>query len=132
VNDTRTLTRGQLLAEARERFGDNPLDWAFQCPSCGDIATGHDFRAALAEHPRSHADGKAVTASDLLGQECIGRTLGALDGPADAWKGRGCDWTAYGLIRGPWIVDVGDGKTGTCFPLAPLGHRATALRTKGA
>ena len=114
-----------------ERFGPNPLDWAFECPSCGDIATGADFRAALADHPHKRHDGTPVMASDLLGRECIGRTLGALSraAPKDHWdtrrkrgEVRGCDWCAYGLFRGPdsIITDVGgDVHTLWAFPIAP-------------
>jgi hypothetical protein len=35
------------------------------------------------------------------GQECIGRTLRRADPPGVE---RGCDWTAYGLIPGPWEI----------------------------
>ncbi len=116
--DHRKLTQDELLAEARARFGDDPMQWAFQCPHCKDIATGQDFRDALKEHPRTHSrSGEAVIASDVIGQECIGRTLGALkkDGPT----GRGCDWAAYGLFPGPWEIVLPDGRSMYGFPLAP-------------
>lgn len=112
----RKLTQAELVAEARARFGDDPMKWAFQCPTCRDIATGQDFRDALQEHPRKHSrTGEPVIASDLLGQECIGRILGALG------KGttRGCDWVAYGLFRGPWEIALPNGRTAYGFPLAP-------------
>lgn len=122
----RKLTQAELVDEARARFGDDPLDWAFQCPSCGDIATGRDFSDALAERPRTDRDGRATIASDLLGQECIGRTLGALAGPATRdGKGqakRGCDWCAYGLFSGPWEIELPDGRSVSAFPLAEAGR----------
>lgn len=115
--DHRTLTQAELLAEARERFGDDPMAWAFQCPSCKDIATGQHFRDALAEHPRTHqGTNEQVIASDLLGQECIGRTLGAL---TNGYTGRGCNWAAYGLISGPWQIVMPSGRIVPGFPLAP-------------
>jgi hypothetical protein len=119
----RKLTQQELVGEARARFGDDPLRWAFHCPSCGDIATGRDFREALAEHPRKERDGHATTASDLLGQECIGRTLGALEGPPTTDSGksraeRGCDWAAYGFFRGPWEIVLPNGDSAWSFPLA--------------
>lgn len=118
----RKLTQDELLAEARKRFGDDPLDWAFECPNCGDVATARDFREALKQHPREDG-GQPVTASILLGQECIGRTLGALKGPAGTQGGRGqatrgCNWAAYGLIPGPWSIVMPDGRTAPGFALA--------------
>lgn len=118
LNTHRKLTQAELVTEARERFGDNPLDWAFQCPSCRDVATGADFRKALNEHPAKHRDGSEVIASDRLGQECIGRTLGVLD-KRRTYSGRGCDWTAYGLFGGPWEIELPNGRTAYGFPLAP-------------
>jgi hypothetical protein len=117
---TRTLTQDELVEEARSKFGDNPLNWAFTCPSCGDVATGRDFKKALTAHPRTR-DGQPVTASDVLGQECIGRTLGALATPPT--HQRGCDWAAYGLIGGPWTVTLPEGRTIHAFPLAEAGAR---------
>ncbi|MGA5208987.1 VVA0879 family protein [Streptomyces pseudogriseolus] len=115
----RTLTQDELLAEARARFGDDPMKWAFLCPSCGDVATGQDFAEALAEHPRTHhRTGDPVIASGLIGQECIGRTLGALD-KRQTYTGRGCDWAAYGLFGGPWTVTLPGGRQMHAFPLAP-------------
>ncbi|MGW0587430.1 VVA0879 family protein [Streptosporangium sp. NPDC002607] len=110
VADHRKLTQAELLAEATERFGKNPMGWAFQCPNCADIATGQDFKTALADHPRKHSNGDKALASDLIGQECIGRTLPK--------GGRGCDWAAYGLFRGPWEIALPEGRTLWCFPLA--------------
>lgn len=121
-----TITQDELLAELRHRFGDDPMDWAFVCPSCKDVATGSDFKQALADHPRTHKDGSKVMASDVLGQECIGRTLGVLDRPKTKemedsrnWGGRGCNWVAYGLFRGPVIVTTADGKEFGAFEMAP-------------
>ncbi len=100
----RTLTQTELLAEAKERFGDDVLNIAFQCPVCGDVAKIGDFK---------HEDrGRA-------GQECIGRSLGALlVRPPAKWEGRGCDWAAYGLFSGPWTVVFPDGHEVSSFPLA--------------
>jgi hypothetical protein len=83
------FTQAELMAEGRARFGDDPLTWAFVCPSCGDVATLRDFQDATGDIA-------------LAGQECIGRSLGALLKPPS--NERGCDWAAYGLLPGPWIV----------------------------
>lgn len=105
----RKLTQSELTAEARARFGENPRDIAFQCPRCGDIAVAGDFPKG--EEAR-------------LGQECVGRWRGALQGPANDNAGqdaaaRGCDWTAYGLFKGPWEIVMPDGHSAWGFPLAP-------------
>lgn len=118
TTDPNTLTQDELLALLVDRFGDDPMGWAFVCPSCGDVATGQDFRDALANSPRTYRDGREVKASDLLGQECVGRTLGALSKtpPIDL---RGCDWAAYGLFGGPLAITTPDGKTIRAFRPAP-------------
>lgn len=81
-------------AEAVRRFGQDPAKWAFRCPQCSSRATGADFQEA--GHP------------ERLGQECIGRHV----------DDRGCDWTAYGLIPGPWTVEMPNGDTISCFPFS--------------
>lgn len=105
---SRTLTQAQFVAEARARFGYDTKMWAFKCPNCGDVATPADFVAAGAD-------------AQLIGQDCIGRHLGALSKATVAV--RGCNWAAYGLFRGPWFVEVPDGNGGVrevpSFPLAP-------------
>lgn len=132
----RTITQEQLVTEARERFGDDPLDWAFICPSCKDVANGHDFRKALEQNPRKNRDGQPVIASDIVGQECIGRTLGALSGSPtdDGGRGRaerGCDWAAYGFIPAPWTITTPDKHEIRCFPLAPAVSHATPVDALG-
>lgn len=104
----RKLTQAELVAEATERFGDDPLKVAFECPNCGDVATIGDFP----EGARSAA-----------GQECIGRHRGALKGAPTTDSGRsiaerGCDWAAYGLFHGPWEIVMPDGHSAWGFPLA--------------
>lgn len=106
----RTLTQAELVTEMTARFGSDPLDWAFACPHCREVATARDFRAAKADPNR-------------VGQECIGRHLGALSGPPtkDAGRSRaqrGCDWVAYGLLQGPWFVVLPDGREVPSFPIA--------------
>jgi hypothetical protein len=106
----RKLTQAELQAEAKERFGDDPLDIAFACPACGDVARIRDFPEGARER---------------AGQECIGRSLGALEGPPTNDGGRskakrGCDWAAYGFIRGPWEIEMPDGRSAWGFPLADV------------
>ncbi len=108
-----TMKQDEFVAEARRRFGDDPMAWAFVCPNCGDIASAADFRKALDDNGRT-----GEPASDSLGLICIGRILGALRGPADEWTGRGCDWSANGLFRGPALVELPGGKIVGAFDFA--------------
>ena len=117
MSEHRKMAQAEMVAELKARFGDDPMAWAFRCPRCGDVATGQDFRDALARHPRKHG-GADVVDSDVLGQECIGRTFGTLGVPADDWNGRGCDWTAYGLFHGPLEIVMPDGRSVWGFPIA--------------
>jgi hypothetical protein len=102
ADEKREWSQEELRDEARHRFGDDPKMWAFVCPACGDVATVQDFIDA--------GDANAAKA----GQECIGRSLGALgrDAKRDrkgimrAPGGRGCDWAAYGLFHGPWAITL--------------------------
>lgn len=105
--DHRKLTIAELVDEAKARFGADPMDWAFRCPNCGDVATIRDFPDDMRER---------------IGQECVGRHLGALEGSGTkdgrGRADRGCNWVAYGLFRGPWIVTMPDGAELASFPLA--------------
>lgn len=118
MTEYRKLTQDELLAEATTRFGSDPMRFAFKCPSCGDVASLQDFKDAGAR-------------PEQAGQQCIGRSLGALKKPAGPGgknaNGRGCDWTAYGLFRGPWeIVLPAEGdkpeRSVWGFPLAEAGR----------
>lgn len=111
MGPAKRLTQNELMSMMEERFGKDPKDWAFVCPACGDVATARDFKAAITALGDRAPDG--IEPFDKLGQECIGRWLGALsrDRKGDGWvkgkwEGRGCDWVAYGLFRGPWFVLV--------------------------
>lgn len=100
------FTQAELCSLARERFGDDVKAWTFVCPQCGDRANAQDFIDAGADPQK-------------LGQECIGRSLGALTKPGATNK-RGCDWCAYGLFRGPWLITMPDGKEVGSFQLADV------------
>lgn len=57
------MTQDELVGRLISLFGENPMGWAFVCPSCGDVATGRDFREALNAQGRENE-----AASSLLGQ----------------------------------------------------------------
>lgn len=112
LEDQKTMTRDELLAEARRRFGDDTDDIAFVCPRCGDVATVREFTK--------------FGAGSRAGSECFGRLVGALQGPRRPDRdgvvrgvaGRGCNWTAYGLFPGPWTIMI-QGVAVRSFALAP-------------
>ena len=87
--------------------------------SYGVVATAGEFVQALKDHPRIDRTGDPVTASAILGQECIGRTLGLLVPGAKSEDNRGCDWAAYGLIPGPLKVLLPNDQVVRSFPVAP-------------
>lgn len=98
LTDRRKMTQEELDELAVERFGPDPRWFTFGCPSCGALADAGDFLLAGADPNR-------------IGVECIGRHLGALGGGPTTDGGRrratrGCNWTAYGLISGPWSITV--------------------------
>ncbi|MEG1562184.1 MAG: VVA0879 family protein [Bacteroides sp.] len=74
--DKKTYTPEEWRVEGKRRFGGNFEDWKFKCPSCGNIASGKEYKEAGAEP------------NDMY-QNCIGRFNG---------KTKGCDWAAYGLF----------------------------------
>jgi hypothetical protein len=93
MSNHRKLTQDELFAEAKRRFGDNPLDFAFACPNCGDVTTLREWKDLLGD-------------TDRAGQDCIGRIKVEARNAAGIPAGRGCDWAAYGLFRGPWEIVV--------------------------
>lgn len=107
MSDYRKLTQDELMTEARARFGDDPMNFAFKCPNCGDVATIREWDALGEQY--------------AAGQACIGRAMGAL--AKKPTNTRGCDWTAGGLFRGPWeiVIPAGGGQPERSvwgFPLA--------------
>lgn len=113
-------TQKEFRAELVKRFGPDWRAWAFECPHCGDVATGADFEKALLEVGMKDEDGH-VAVERYLGQRCIGRVLGALKGTQEHWQksgGRGCDWVAFGLFRGPDVVVLPDDTEVWAFKIA--------------
>jgi hypothetical protein len=104
------VTHEEWVARGRELFGDPP-NWKFVCPVCKDVSGLQDLLDA------GHDQDEALR---RLGRECIGRSLGALSKeiPIGKYKGRGCDWCAYGLFRGPVLVTMPDGSEVGAFRFA--------------
>ncbi|MBU0846480.1 hypothetical protein KKH23_04770 [Patescibacteria group bacterium] len=88
------------LEEAIRRFGPDPLNWNFVCPTCGHVQCGEDFakiNPPLAKDPKN-----------IAYQECIGRY---------DKKAGGCDFVAYGLISSDIVVIAPCGEVHV-FPFA--------------
>lgn len=113
------IPQSRWLAEAVARFGEDPAEWAFECPLCG-VRMPLGMWKALGHDPN-----KGYV-------ECIGNVL-----PADR---RGtlyavrqpCNWKAYGLfgtLRGGVEVAYDDApdKTTWVFSFAPDRARPTAV-----
>jgi hypothetical protein len=79
-----SMTHAEWLAEAERRFGPDPLEWQFVCPSCGHVAKVRDWKEAGASEG-------AVAFS------CVGRWL---PDPHEAFqKGKGpCNYAGGGLF----------------------------------
>jgi hypothetical protein len=71
--------------EAIARFGKDPLNWKFKCPSCGYIATVKEWKEAGAPE-------QAVAFS------CIGRFKGSQKEMGDKTGGP-CNYAGAGLFR---------------------------------
>jgi hypothetical protein len=102
-----TMTRDEWLAEAVRRFGPNPREWRFVCPSCGTAQSIADLEAAGASDPATQAY-----------YSCIGRWQGAR-GAFDPSRFKPCNYTNGGLFCfAPLIVIDDDGKQVPVFAFA--------------
>ena len=94
-------------AEARRRFGDDHLTWAFQCPVCGHRTTVKAWRDAGA------GEGE-------IAFSCVGRHV---EGAKTAFEQKGtgpCTYAGGGLFRlNPIIVLDPEGKEHQVFDFAP-------------
>ena len=82
-----------------ELFGPEKENWRFACPACGTVAS---IAIAREKWPQLRGSGWAPH------QECVGRY--GIDVKTSSNPARRCDWCAYGLFRGPVVVNTVDGK----------------------
>jgi hypothetical protein len=82
----KTFTHDEWLAEAAKRFGPDPRDWHFVCPSCGNIQSIADFEAIGVESPQT-----------VVSFSCIGRWTPGCKNELGS-KRRPCNYTLAGLI----------------------------------
>lgn len=73
-----TISAADWKAKAADLFGDDPKQWRFKCPMCGETQTWQDFIDNDIKEPET-----------VFYYSCIGRWV----------EGRGCDWTLGGLFR---------------------------------
>jgi hypothetical protein len=107
----RKLTRDEYLAEIAKVHGENPRQWKVQCPVCGKVYSLQEC-----------GDTSEVANRGLFG--CIGR-INEKGGEAfgeTSPNEHGCNFSANGLFRSPWLffeqeIDVGEGFG--IMPIAP-------------
>ncbi len=74
------MTLAEFKAKGKELYGDNYIDWKFECPSCHHPQSAKDW-----EDNKIDKD----TIQNQLGFSCIGRHV----------ENIGCDWTLGGLFQ---------------------------------
>ncbi len=90
------MTQDEWGAEAKRRFGDDPMKWKFVCPVCGLVQSTQDYKDAGAP-------------STTVAFSCVGR-----------WKeGVDCNYAGGGLFRlNPVNVKHDDGEIVQAFNFA--------------
>ena len=100
----RTITRKEWIAEAERRFGLDPMDWKFVCPSCGYVASAEDWKQAGANE-------------GMVAFSCVGRNLGSAENIGT--KNGPCSYAGGGLFRlNPVDVILENGNTRQTFEFA--------------
>jgi hypothetical protein len=94
------MTLEEWQAEAKRRFGSDPLAWRFVCPSCGHVASVADYKAAGAPE-------------GAVGFSCVGRWTNAKREAFSKSKRKGpCNYAGGGLFRlNPVRVTKPDGES---------------------
>lgn len=85
------------IEELHKRFGKDPKNWKFKCPSCGHVQSIKDFIDHGIESPEAK-----------VYRNCIGRYV----------KGNGCDWTLGGLLSINRVTVVKDLQAFPVFEMA--------------
>lgn len=76
----KTYTHQEWIDEAVKRFGKDPKQWKFVCPSCNTVQTINDFLEAGIDHN---------DIEPYIAFSCIGRFTDT----------KGCNWTLGGLLK---------------------------------
>ena len=85
------MTYDEWMAEGKRRFGEDFLNWRFECPICHHVVAVRDYQ----QYKDKGADPNSATC------ECIGRYI---PGSRKAFENGGrktgpCDYAGYGLFR---------------------------------
>ena len=107
------LSYDEWIAAGRTLFGDDMLQWRFECPVCKHVATSEDFRSYQ----------EIGATPDSATQECLGRYLPkeqrATQLGLEGSTKQPCDYAGYGLFRlSPVIVVMPDGERRHSFAFA--------------
>lgn len=87
-------------------FTKNKMDWLFECPSCGFIASGHDWKAVGAPE-------------EQVAFSCVGRHIPRSKNIFE--KPGPCNYAGGGLFGlNPVKVTLDAGKTISIFQFAPI------------
>ena len=103
------LTREQYFAEAVKRYGKDSANWKFRCPSCGNVMTVAEYRAA--------AKASGQECEGMIAFSCIGRLMPSPAQMCEKDKGF-CNYAGGGLFRLNPIQVLGDDpddKEPSCF-----------------
>jgi hypothetical protein len=89
------MTYEEWKDEAVRRFGPDPLDWKFVCPSCGYVASVKEWKDSGA------SEGEIAVS-------CVGRALGSRK-KVGTKTGGPCNYAGYGLLRlNPVRIELDD------------------------
>jgi hypothetical protein len=103
----RPVPAWKWTAEGQARFGDDPLEWSFECPACGVVCTAQDWLDAGAEE-------------DAVARSCIGRWTRSR---RDFWgQGPGpCNYAGDGPVRlNPVWIRMRSGEVFSVFAFAEV------------
>ncbi len=101
--EIKRFTEKEWLDEGTKRFGENRLDWEFECPYCSTSQTARDFL----DNSEDKEEMRKLISSGVVGFSCIGRYVE---------KEIGCNWTCGGLFQiHTTSVFTEEGKEVPCF-----------------
>jgi hypothetical protein len=99
------MTYEEWRAEAVKRFGPDPMNWKFKCPSCGYVASAADWKNA--------GDEKGT----MIAFSCLGRLTGSKKEIFDKTGGP-CNYAGGGLFGLNPVEVEQDGRTHRLFDFA--------------